>query len=578
VLGRVRRLEWEIPPIPHHTIGPDDVDREIDRFERARKAAIARLIKLQSETTDLLGRFEGKVFESQAFMIDDPDLTAGTLAYIRDNYLAAERAFELQVLEYRVRMLDSPHAMVLDRLPDLHDVRHGVLSNLLDRPEPSMEGVGAGPAMIIVAQDIAPSLAVRMRPEHVLGLVTASGSRGSHSVLLARSLGIPAVVGVGVDLARIKDGAKLLVDGSTGRLIVDPTAGEEEGYRRSVVQTEARRKILASLAANPTETVDGVHIVVQANLEQPSDVDQAIQLGAEGVGLFRSEFLVIGRREIPSEEEQYEAYTGVVEAFRGREVTLRTFDIGGDKFPLFLSMPAEENPYLGWRAIRVCLDLPDLFRNQLRSAVRASAHGDLRLLIPFVTSADELIRTRERLAEVYESLDLVESGRRIPVGLMVETPAALETVDLLAPYADFVSLGTNDLTQYVLAADRGHAKVSGIYDPLHPALVRMYGRLAADCSRHQLDLSVCGELSADPVGVAVLLGLGYRKFSGSLSALAEIRELIRHLSVAELEQLCAEHTRCESGLEVRAVVEAYFERSGALMISGASVGTSSDQA
>jgi phosphoenolpyruvate-protein kinase (PTS system EI component) len=195
-----------------------------------------------------------------------------------------------------------------------------------------------------------------------------------------------------------------------------------------------------------------------------------------------------------------------------------------------------------------------------------------------VTSADELIRTRERLAEVYESLDLVESGRRIPVGLMVETPAALETVDLLAPYADFVSLGTNDLTQYVLAADRGHAKVSGIYDPLHPALVRMYGRLAADCSRHQLDLSVCGELSADPVGVAVLLGLGYRKFSVSLSALAEIRELIRHLSVAELEQLCAEHTRCESGLEVRAVVEAYFERSGALMISGASVGTSSDQA
>jgi phosphotransferase system enzyme I (PtsI) len=324
VLGRVRRLEWEIPPIPHHTIGPDDVDREIDRFERARKAAIARLIKLQSETTDLLGRFEGKVFESQAFMIDDPDLTAGTLAYIRDNYLAAERAFELQVLEYRVRMLDSPHAMVLDRLPDLHDVRHGVLSNLLDRPEPSMEGVGAGPAMIIVAQDIAPSLAVRMRPEHVLGLVTASGSRGSHSVLLARSLGIPAVVGVGVDLARIKDGAKLLVDGSTGRLIVDPTAGEEEGYRRSVVQTEARRKILASLAANPTETVDGVHIVVQANLEQPSDVDQAIQLGAEGVGLFRSEFLVRCSRGV-SRSRGYPADL----RYRWRQVPVVPVDAGG---------------------------------------------------------------------------------------------------------------------------------------------------------------------------------------------------------------------------------------------------------
>jgi phosphotransferase system enzyme I (PtsI) len=572
----VRILEWEIPPIEHRTIGPDEVELEVERFELARKAAIARVAALQAETTRLLGRFEGKVFESQAFMIDDPDLVAGTIAYIRDNFLAAERAFELQMLEYRVRMLDSPHAMVLDRLPDLHDVRLGVLSSLLERPEPSLEGSGSGPAMVIVAQDIAPSLAVRMRPEHVLGVVTASGSRGSHSVLLARSLGIPAVVGVGADLARIKDGVKILLDGHSGSLIIEPTEAEEEGYRRAVIQSEARRKVLASLAAEPTETVDGVHTVVQANVDQPFEVEQAIQLGAEGVGLFRSEFLVIGRREFPSEEEQYESYSSVVEAFPGREVTLRTFDIGGDKFPLFLSMPAEENPYLGWRAIRVCLDLPELFLSQLRAAVRASAHGDLRLLIPFVTSADELSRTRERLAEVYESLDMVESGRRIPVGLMVETPAALETVDLLAPYADFVSLGSNDLTQYVLAADRGHAKVSGIYDPLHPALVRMYRRLAEDCKRHQLDLSVCGELSADPVGVAVLLGLGYRKFSVSLSALAEIRELIRHLSVRELEELCAENTRCESGAEVRAVVEAYFERSGALSVGGATSGARTD--
>jgi phosphotransferase system enzyme I (PtsI) len=578
VLGLVRRLEWEIPPVPHRTIGPEEVDREIERFEQARKKAIARVVELQAETTDLLGRFEGKVFESQALMIDDPDLIEGTIAYIRDNFLAAERAFELQVLEYRVRMLDSPHAMVLDRLPDLHDVRLGVLSSLLNRPEPSLEGPDAGPATILVARDIAPSLAVRMRPEHVLGIVTASGSRGSHSVLLARSLGIPAVVGVGAELARLTDGAKILIDGHTGRLIIDPTDAEEEGYRRAVVQKAAQRKILARLAADPTETVDGVHTIVQANLDQPFDVEEAIRLGAEGVGLFRSEFLVIGRREIPSEEEQYEAYTAVVEAFPGREVTLRTFDIGGDKFPLFLSMPPEENPYLGWRAIRVCLDLPELFRNQLRAAVRASTHGNLRLLIPFVTSADELARTRERLAEVYESLDMVESGRRIPVGLMVETPAAVETIDLLAPYADFVSLGSNDLTQYVLAADRGYAKVSGIYEPLHPALVRMYRRLAADCARHQLDLSVCGELAADPVGVAVLLGLGYRKFSVSLSALAEIRELIRHLSVAELEQLCEENNRCESGAEVRAVVEAYFERSGALTVGGTQADTSSDQA
>ncbi len=576
VLGRVRRLAWEIPPVRHRTIRPADVDAEIEKFECARKAAVARTIELQAETTTLLGRFEGKVFESQAFMIEDPDLVEGTREYIRENYLAAERAFELQILEQRVRMLDSPHAMVLDRLPDLHDVRHGVLSFLLGRPDAGLEGPVDGPAMIIVAQDIAPSLAVRMRPENVLGIVTASGSRGSHSVLIARSLGIPAVVGVGADLAMIQDGARLLVDGHTGRLIIDPTESEEEGYRRTVAQAAARKKILARLAAEPTETVDGVRTVVQANLDQPFDVEEAVRLGAEGVGLFRSEFLVIGRREIPSEEEQYEAYSTVVKGFPGQEVTLRTFDIGGDKFPLFLTMPAEENPYLGWRAIRVCLDLPDLFGNQLRAAVRASVHGDLRLLIPFVTSVDELVRTRQRLTEVYESLDMVESGHRIPVGLMVETPAALETVDLLAPYADFVSLGTNDLTQYVLAADRGHAKVSGIYDPLHPSLVRMYRRLAAECQRHQLDLSVCGELAADPIGVAVLLGLGYRTFSVAPSSLAEIRELIRHLSVEELEQLCSDNNRCESGAEVRAVVEAYFERTGALSVGETPAGLQGD--
>lgn len=575
-MGTVRRLEWEIPPIAHRTIEPGDVPGEIRRFEAARRLAIQRALELQAHTTDLLGRFEGKMFESQAAMIDDPELAAGTIAYIRDNFLAAERAFELQVMEYRMRMLDSPHAMVLDRLPDLRDVRLGVLASLLDEPEPHLEVPEDGPPAILVARDIAPSLAVRMRPEHVMGLVMGSGSRGSHSVLLARSLGIPAVVGLGADLVRIPDGARLLVDGHSGRLIVDPTPAEIESYRRAVAQEEERREALRSLASRPTETVDGVDVIVQANLDQPFEVEDALRLGAEGVGLFRTEFLAIGRREIPSEAEQYETYAAVVEAFGGLEVTLRTFDIGGDKFPLFLSMPNELNPYLGWRAIRVCLDLPELYRNQLRAAVRASEHGSLRLLVPFVTSADEMIRTRDVLAEIYESLDMSDAGHRIPVGVMIETPAALETVDLLAPYVDFVSLGSNDLTQYALAADRGNPKVAKIYDPLHPALVRMYRRLATECARHQLDLSVCGELSADPVGVAVLLGLGYRKFSVSLSSLAEIRELIRHLSVADLEELCARNDRCESGTDVRSVVEDHFERTGARAVGESAASTASD--
>jgi len=568
-LGPVRLIEWEIPPILHRSIDPGSVSTEIERFQDARAQALARLHDLQLETTELLGGFEGKVFESQAYMIEDPDLVAGTLAYIQENLLTAERAFELQLLEQRVQMLESVHAMVMDRLADLRDVRGNVLSCLMGRPAPGLDMSDDEKPAIVVAHDIAPSVAVRMRPDKVLGVITASGTRGSHSVLLARSLGIPAVVGIGQNLGRISDGSTLLVDGRSGRLILDPTPAEIEGHNRALAQLEERRKILAELAARPTETVDGVHTVVQANLDQPFEVADAIRLGAEGVGLLRTEFLVIGHREIPSEKEQYEAYRSVAEAFPGREITIRTFDIGGDKYPQFMSMQAEENPYLGWRAIRVCLDDPELFRNQLRAAVRASRHGNIRLLVPLVTKVEEMVRTREHLAAVYETLGGVDPERQIPVGLMVETPAAVETLDLLAPYADFVSLGTNDLTQYVLAADRGNVKVASIYDPLHPALVRMYGRLAEECEKHHLDLSVCGELSADPIGVAVLLGLGYRKFSVSLSSLAEIRELIRHLSVRELENLCEQNTRCESGEEVRAVVQSYFDRTGALRVGGA---------
>lgn len=568
VLGIAWRFDWEVPPVRHRTIRPEEVESEVTRFEQARSQALRSVAELQRDTTERLGPSEGQIFESQACMIEDPMLVEGTIAYVRENFLAAERAFELQMLEHRVRMSDSTHSMVFDRLADLHDVRARVLARLLGLPDPVLQvDLPEGPA-ILVAQDIAPSLAVGMDPERIVGIVTGAGSRGSHSVVLARSLGIPVVVGVGAALKEIGDGERLLLDGRTGRLVVRPSPAEEEGYLRSVAQAERRRELLAELALRPTRTVDGVHAVVQVNLDQPSEAEEAIRLGADGVGLFRSEFLAIGRRESPSEEEQLDAYREVVDAFPGHEVTLRTFDVGGDKFPLFLSMPPEDNPYLGWRAIRVCLDLPELFRCQLRAAVRAAGGGNLRLLLPFVVSAEEVRATRELLAGIYEDLGEAESGRRLPVGIMVETPAAVETLDLLAPHVDFVSLGTNDLTQYVLAADRGNAKTAAIYDPLHPALIRQYARVERECARHGLDLSVCGELAGEPVGLAVLLGLGYRKFSVSLSALPEIRELIRHLSVRELETLGTRHQRCESGAEVRRVVEAYFEESGALAVGG----------
>jgi phosphotransferase system enzyme I (PtsI) len=338
-------------------------------------------------------------------------------------------------------------------------------------------------------------------------------------VILARALGIPVVVAVGGALQSIEDDDRLLVNGRTGEIRINPSSQEVEGFHRAVAQATHRREALQELAGRPTATKDGVHTVVQANLDLPHEAAEAARLGADGVGLFRSEFLVIGRREIPGEDEQIQAYRTVLEAFPDREVTLRTFDIGGDKFPLFLALPPEDNPYLGWRAIRICLDMPDLFRNQLRAAIRASDGGNLRLLIPFVSAVEEMQRTRDMLTEVYSSLGIADSGVR--------------------------NLGK-------------------LYDPLHPALIRMYRRVAKDSARHSLDLSVCGELSSDPIGVAALLGLGYRKFSASIKGLPEIRELIRNVSVKDLGKLMRKLDRAESGNDVRRTIARYLDGLGLL--------------
>jgi len=563
-LGPARRIDWDIPFVPHRTIRPEEVDAELKRLDAARAEALEHVSRLQAETTRKIGSFEGKVFESQAMMIEDPDLVEGTTRYIRDNFVCAERAFDWHILEMRIRMQESAHAMLVDRLADLHDVRVRVLSHLLGRPDPADLATEGEEPVILVGSELPPSMAARLDAQRVLGIVLSGGSRGAHGVILARALGIPVVIAVGPSVNTINDSDRLLVDGRSGEIRVNPTLREVEGFQRAILQSDQRLELLEKLASRPTRTRDGLHVIVQANLDLPHEAAEAASLGADGIGLFRSEFLAIGRREIPAEEEQYEAYRSVLESFPDREVTLRTFDIGGDKFPLFLKLPPEDNPYLGWRAIRICLDLPDLFRNQLSAAARASEHGNLRIMIPFVSTVEELQRARDMLTEVYSSLGLSDRRARTPLGVMVETPAAVETLDLLAPYVDFVSLGTNDLTQYVLAADRGNAKLGKLYDPLHPALIRMYRRVARDSARHELDLSVCGELAGDPIGVAALLGLGYRKFSVAVRSLPEIRELIRNVSTRDLSKLMKKLDRVESGDEVRASLSRHLEEVGAL--------------
>lgn len=560
VMGTVRWMRWDVERVPHRSIGRDEVEEELERFEAARREAVEATRGLRDGTRDRLGEIEAKIFEPQLLMLEDPDLVEGTKTYIRENFLSAERAFDWRLLELRSQFVESGHGMVADRLADLRDIRNRVLRRLVDREGTAgPDALAEGDPAVLAFEELTPGFAVELDGSVARGILTETGSRASHSAVLARSLGIPAVVGAGDSLQEIETGDRVILDGGTGRVLVDPTDEEVDTYHGTLVRSTARRERLNELARAPSESADGRPVVLQANLDQPGEAEEAAQLRPDGVGLFRSEFLVIGRRTIPDEEEQYRAYRKVLDAFPDGEVTLRTFDIGGDKFPIFLRMPREDNPYLGWRAIRVCLDRPELFRNQLRAALRAARHGNLRILLPFVISADEVRRARDLLREVRESLEVGPGEGEVPVGVMVETPAAVESVGVLAPLVDFLSLGTNDLTQYVLAVDRGNAALADRYDPLHPALFSMYRRLRAAAGKHDLELGVCGDLATDPVGLAALLGLGYRKFSLPPSSLLEVKGWVRTVDVGELAEICDGLADAESGGEVRAPIRMYLE-------------------
>lgn len=557
VVGPAHRVVWDIPRVAHRTIEPAEVEAELRKFRNALAQAADGIARLRDGTAESVGELEANIFEPQLVMLQDPELIDGTEAYIRDNRLSAARAFDWQMFEIRSRFLDTAHAMVVDRLADLRDVRFRVLSHLLDW-EAQSANAPADEAYVLMADELTPSMVVGLDRQRVLGLVTAAGSRGSHVAILARSLAVPAVMGLGRELERVGEGDRVVIDGVAGDVIIEPDAGELARFEADTVRISDRRRRIEELHDQPTLSRDGRRIRLLANLDRPSDAAAARKAGAEGVGLFRTEFLVIAHASIPAEEEQYEAYRSVVEAFPSSEVVLRTFDLGGDKFPIFLEMPQEENPYLGWRAIRVCLDMPDLFRNQLRAATRASRHGDLRILLPLVVSVDEVTRTRDLLDEATGGLGEDGEAARIPVGVMVETPAAVETIDLLAPHVDFFSLGTNDLTQYTLAADRGNSRLADLYDPLHPALIRMYRRLRDTAGEFDVPVSVCGALASDPAGVCVLLGLGYDTLSVPVYSLPEVKELIGAVSIRELEGMCHDANRCESPGEIRGRLDEYM--------------------
>lgn len=532
--GRVFRLEWGVPVVPHRSIADDDAPAEIERFREALAWAAERLRETKERTEDRLGPVEARIFDPQLLMLEDAEVVDGTIRYIRENRLSAERAFELRMIELRAMWSRTSHPMVLDRLNDLEDLMIRVLYRLLGKNDPTDLATLDEP-VIVVAPNMTPSVTVQLDVERVLGIATDHGTRTAHWAMLARSLGIPAVVGLGRATQVVTEGQAAIIDGRVGRLVLDPETRERATF-------DARRDRLSSwedeigmISALESVTKDGQYVELRANLDLPDEANRAAAHGAVGVGLFRTEFLVVGRNTMPGEEEQYEAYRATAEAFPNAAVYIRTFDLGGDKFPMFLHMPQEENPFLGWRAVRVCLDEPELFRTQLRALLRATVHGDVRIMVPLVNDVEEIRQVRTLLQEEAARLerDGIPYNAGYKLGIMIETPAAALDAAELARYSDFFSIGTNDLVQYTLAVDRTNARVAELYNPFHPAVVRQLHQVARVGRAAGIEVSVCGELAGNPLGAFLLLGLDITALSMAWASLPEIKKVVRDVRMED---------------------------------------------
>ncbi len=536
VVGPVHLLRWEVPEVRQRLIHDDEIDAEIARLHSAIDRARDRLTTLRTRAEAQAGAEEAAIFDVQLSMLTDGELLKGIEALIRQN-LGAEKAFDIVLLEWQQHFARHATPMLRERVGDLTDVHIRVLSILLNLPDHDPVDVPKGSNAILVTHDLTPSLTLQLDREAIGAIATEAGTATAHVAILARSLGLPAVVGLRAAVRTLRGGELAILDGTEGTLTVSPTEAEIADARLRAEADLARDEELLEAAQAPSVTLDGVAMVVRANVDIPDESELAAGSGADGVGLMRTEFLVVGRANMPDEDEQYRSYKRVVEAFRGRPVIIRTFDIGGDKLPVG-GYPHEANPFLGWRAIRMCLDEPALFKTQLRALLRAAVHGDIRIMLPLVVTVDEVREARTLLDEAEQELAdrRVPFKRDVPLGVMVETPAAAIAVDTLVRDVDFLSIGSNDLVQYTLAVDRGNVNLAPRFTPLHPAVLRLIREVAATGAKSDLPVAVCGEMASQPLMVFALIGLGVRQLSVSPRAVPIVKRLIRSITAKAAEE------------------------------------------
>ena len=535
-IGKAAIVEETELVIKKETIS--DAAAEKERFHAALNQAMEETDALAKDLATRVGEKEAEILNGHLMLLSDPMLTGEIENTIAGENACSEYAIENVCNMYADMFASMGDELMQQRATDMRDIKTRMQKILLGVSSVDIASLPAG--SIIVAKDLTPSMTAGINPDNVCGIVTELGGKTSHSAILARALEIPAVVAVEGFLKNVKDGDTVVLDGSEGVVFVNPeeTVTAEYDTKRTAYLKE--KKELDQYIGKPTVTKDGVTIELVANIGKPEDVDKVLQYDAEGIGLFRTEFLFMDRNSMPTEDEQFEAYQKVAIAMNGKPVIIRTLDIGGDKEIPYMGLKKDENPFLGYRAIRFCLDRrEDVYGPQLRALLRASAFGNIKIMVPMVTCLEEFREAKAMIEEVKAELDLkgIAYKRDIKVGIMVETAAASLMADAFAKEVDFFSIGTNDLTQYTMSVDRGNDKVSYLYSPLNPAVLRSI-RHIIQCGRKEgIMVGMCGEAASDPLMIPLLLAFGLNEFSMSASAVLNARKLITGYSIAELQSI-----------------------------------------
>jgi phosphotransferase system enzyme I (PtsI) len=545
VLHRARHI------IAQREIPAGEVAGETGRFEKALVQTRHQILDVQRKVVENLGAKEADIFEAHLLMLEDHALVGEVMRLIKEEQVNAEFAFHTVAERYSEALLAANDEYLRERAADMRDLTSRVLDNLLEVKD-TFDLHHLTEPCILISHDLSPSTTAQLNKKLVLGFATDIGGRTSHTAIMARSLGIPAIVGLQTVSQELDSGDYALLDGYNGTIIVNPTDQTLFAYGQLAKIKASLDEKLREIREQPAVTLDGKPIHLSANIEDQNDIEAVIANGAEGVGLFRTEFLFINRDNLPGEEEQYKVYREVAAALKPNPIIIRTLDLGGDKFASHLQLAQEMNPFLGWRAIRFCLAQPELFRAQLRAILRASADGHVKMMYPMISGLDELNQANAIVEKC--KAELRAEGKpfdeNMPIGAMIEIPSAALIADTLAQRAKFFSIGSNDLIQYTLAADRTNERVSHLYEPTHPAILRLIKTTVDAAHRHGIWTGVCGEIAGDVFLTPLLLGLGVDELSTAPSVVPQVKYIVRRLKMSEAQALAEFALQCESPSEI----------------------------